>query len=68
MEVKKPSLQTLQLQPGVLWKPFWEVCLGGDEKGLPVKIADKVGSFLVAVIRESLGKMAVDSEHVLMTG
>ena len=42
--------------------------MGGDEKGLPVKIADKVGSFLVAVIREFLGKMAADSEHVLMTG
>ena len=32
----------------------------GGEKGLPVKMVDKVGNFLVDEIREPLGKMMDD--------
>ena len=39
----------------------------GEEKGLAVKIEDKVGSFLVAVIKESLGKIVEEIGQLLIT-
>ena len=40
----------------------------GDENGLEVKIEDKVGSFLVAVIKEPLGKIVEEIGQLLMIG
>ena len=65
--MKKPSLQMLHEQSLVLWKPLGDTELMGEEKGLAVKIEDKFGSFLVAVIKESLGKIVEEIGQLLIT-
>ena len=57
MDVKWPSLQILHLQPGVWKNPLGEDGALGLENGFPHSIEDSGGSFLLAVMRESLGKM-----------
>ena len=46
MVLNVDSLQTLQLQPGDLWKPLGRVGEEGTLNGLPDRIEDKEGSFL----------------------
>ena len=68
MEVKVDSVHNLQEQPGVWWKPLGETWWYGMENGLPARVLDKDGSFLLAEIRDSLGKRMEASGQFLIIG
>ena len=59
------SLQILQEQPLVLKKPFGREGISGLENGLLVRIEDRLGSFLLADIKDSLGRILEDRGHPL---
>ena len=64
--VKYPSLQMQQEHPLVLWKPLSDVGALGEWKGLLVKIEESVGSFLVAEMRDFLGRITVEIGQLLI--
>ena len=66
--VKYPSLQTQQEQPLVLWKLLTDVGVFGEWNGLLVKIEESVGSFLVAEMRDFLGRITVETGQLLIMG
>ena len=68
MEVKVASLQILQEQSGVWWKPLGEVGALGIVKGLPDSILERFGSFLLEKINDSLGNILDETGQFLMIG
>ena len=67
MDLNTPSLQILHLQPGVWQKPFGVAGGLGEKKGLLAKVDDRGGSFLLAEMSDSLGKMMDDTGQLPMT-
>ena len=68
MEVKVASLQILQEQPGVWWKPLGEDGDLGIAKGLPAKMLERFGSFLLEKIKDPLGKILDETGQFSMIG
>ena len=68
MVVKVASLQILQEHPGLWWKPLGDVGALGIAKGLPVRMVERLGSFLLENIKDSLGKILDETGQFLMIG
>ena len=68
MVVKVASLQILQEQPGVWWKPLGEIGALGIANGLPARILERFGSFLLEKIKDFHGKIWDETGQLLMIG
>ena len=68
VDVNMPSLHILHLQPGDWKKPFGVKGGLGEKKGLLAKVDDRGGSFLLADMSDSLGKIMDDTGQLPMTG